>query len=57
MKLLIYCINNLHMCRTLYQAGMFKTALKKCVLPRASTREIEQVEKLGEAARVKTLPV
>ena len=51
-KLLIYCINNLHMYRTLCQAGMFKTALKKKrLLPRVSARGIEQVEKLGGAAR------
>ena len=63
MKLLIYCINNLHMYRTLYQAGMFKTALKKWLLPRARARELVQVEMLGGAvcpcvlARVKALPV
>ena len=29
-ELFIYCINNLHMYMTLYQAGMYQTALKKC---------------------------
>ena len=28
-ELFIYCINNLHMYMTLYQAGMYQTALKK----------------------------
>ena len=27
--LFIYCINNLHMYRTLYQVGMYKTALAR----------------------------
>lgn len=30
-ELFIYCINNLHMYRTLYQARMYKIALKKAL--------------------------
>ena len=37
--LFIDCINNLHMYRTLYQAGMFKTALKKGFMLHARSRE------------------
>ena len=60
-KLLIYCINNLHMYRTLYQAGMFKTAFKKKVCFAARQREGNragrEARQGGAPASVKALPV